>query len=268
MVHTNPRLPAGRQQLAQLVASVGDVITVTDAVNALGLNRTAAAKTLARWTQQGWLRRIRRGLYVPVALDSLGSEHVLDDLWVLVPSLYAPAYVGGRTAAAYWDLTEQIFNDIVVITTQPVRQRTERRHGVAFTLKHVHERKMFGVKTVWRGRTKVMVSDLQRTVVDMLDDPSLGGGIQHVADCLREYFKRKDRDDRILLDHAERLGNGAVFKRLGLLAEQRDEDSLARACKERLTKGTVKLDPALECPRLVTRWRTWIPTHWETEADT
>ena len=265
--HTKPSIPAGRQQLAQLVASVGDIITVADAVRALRLNPTTAAKTLARWTQQGWLRRIRRGLYVPVALDSLGSEHVLDDLWVLVPSLYAPAYVGGRTAAEYWDLTEQIFNDIVVMTTQAVRQRSERRHGVTFTLKHIHERKMFGVKTVWRGRTKVMVSDLQRTVVDMLDDPAIGGGIQHVADCLGEYFKRKDRDDRVLLEHGERLGNGAVFKRLGLLAEQCGEEPLAQACKERLTKGTIKLDPALDCPRLVTRWRTWIPSHWKIGAD-
>jgi hypothetical protein len=34
---------AGRQQLAQLVASVGDVITVAVAVRALRLNRTTAA---------------------------------------------------------------------------------------------------------------------------------------------------------------------------------------------------------------------------------
>lgn len=267
MERTESAIPEGRQQLAQLVASAGDVIKVDDAVRALGLSRTKAAKTLARWTGQGWLRRIRRGVYVPVALDSLSSEHVLDDLWVLVPSLYAPAYVGGRTAAEYWDLTEQLFNDIVVMTAQAVRQKTEKRHGVTFTVKHVHERKIFGVKAVWRGRTKVMVSDLQRTVVDLLDDPAIGGGIQHVADCLGEYFKRKDRNDQLLLNYSERLGNGAVFKRLGLLAEQRGEDKLAQACQEHLTKGTIKLDPALDCTRLVTRWRTWIPAHWKTGAD-
>lgn len=256
-------IPKGRQQLTHLVAGSGDVIKVDDAVRVLALDRSAAAKTLARWTNQGWLRRVRRGVYVPVALDSLSSQHVLDDPWVLVPGLFAPAYVGGRTAAEYWDLTEQLFNDIVVITAQSIRAKTQRRHGATFTLKRVQERKIFGGKTLWRGRTKVMVSDLQRTVVDMLDDPAIGGGIHQVADCLDEYFKRKDRNDRLLIEYGKRLGNGAVFKRLGLLAERRGEQVLAQACHARLTKGTVKLDPTLDCPKLVTRWRIWIPSRWK-----
>jgi len=53
----------------------------------------------------------------------------------------------------------------------------------------------------------------------MLDDPALGGGIQHVSDCLAAYLKRADRDDARLIGYADRLGNGAVFKRLGFLAE-------------------------------------------------
>lgn len=260
-------IPEGRQQLAQLIASAGDVIQVSDAARVLRLDRTAAAKTLARWTAQGWLRRVRRGIYVPAALDTLSSTHVLNDPWVLVPSLFSPAYVGGRTAAEYWDLTEQLFNDIVVVTAQAVREKTQKRHGATFTLKHAQERKLFGLKAVWRGRTKVMVSDLQRTIVDMLDDSAIGGGIQHVADCLVEYFKRKDRSDKLLLDYTEQLGNGAVFKRLGFLAEQHGgEETLARACHARLTKGAIKLDPTLDCAKLVTRWRIWIPARWKAQA--
>lgn len=267
MKHTIPAIPEGRQQLARLVAGAGDVIEVDNAARVLKLDRTAAAKTLARWTAQGWLRRVRRGVYVPVTLDSLGSEHVLDDPWVLVPRLFAPAYVGGRSAAEYWDLTEQLFNDIVVMTAQSVRQKSQKRHGATFTVKHVQERKIFGTKTVWRGRTKVLVSDLQKTIVDMLDDPAIGGGIQHVADCLAAYFKRKDRNDPLLLDYIECLGNGAAFKRLGFLAERHGGESrLAEACQTRLTKGAAKLDPALDCPNLVTRWRLWVPARWKEGA--
>lgn len=262
MEHTIAIIPEGRRKLAQLVAGTGDVIQVKDAVRVLELDRITAAKTLARWASQGWLRRIRRGLYVPATLDSLNSEHVLADPWVLVPSLFARAYIGGRTAAHYWDLTEQLFNDVVVLTTEHLRQKSQRRHGVTFTIKHVHERKIFGCKTVWRGRTKVMVSDMQRTVVDMLDDPGIGGGIQQVADCFTEYLKHKGRNDRLLIDYSERLGNGAVFKRLGFLAERHSEEQLMQACRDRLTKGTIKLDPTEDCTKLVTRWRIWIPSYW------
>jgi predicted transcriptional regulator of viral defense system len=200
---------------------------------------------------------------VQAPLESLESEHVLSDPWVLVPALYAPAYIGGWTAAEHWDLTEQLFRDIVVMTAQPVREKHQVRHGARFTLHHIQERKIFGTKPVWRGKTKVQVSDVHRTVVDMLDNPAVGGGIRHVADCVNVYFKRPDRDDDTLLEYARRLGNGAIFKRLGFLAEQHpDAAHLAEHSMPKLTQGNAKLDPALKCGRLISKWRLWVPATW------
>jgi hypothetical protein len=175
----------------------------------------------------------------------MGSDRVLDDPWVLVPALFAPAYIGGRTAAEHWDLTEQIFKDILVMTAQAVRQKRQERHGALFSLKHVDERKLFGTKSVWRHQTRVPVSDVHRTIIDMLDDPAVGGGIQHVADCLAAFLRRGDRDDEKLIEYAVRLGNGTVFKRLGFLAERLPDGAvLARLCEHHLSGGHAKLDPA------------------------
>ncbi len=243
--------------------AANDVIRINDVVATISVGRTEAAKLLSRWASQGWLRRVGRGAYVPVPLDSLESEHVLADPWVLVPALYAPAYIGGRTAAEHWDLSEQLFRDIVVMTARPVRKREEQRHGALFTLHHVSEKSIFGTKPVWRGATKILVSDVHRTIIDMLNDPSLGGGAQYVSDCTAEYFKRSDRNDELLIEYAERLGNGAIFKRLGFLAEKHSSAlELVQSCRGKLTKGNAKLDPALECTRLVSRWRLWVPPSW------
>ena len=54
-----------RARLAAVLRKSGDFVTVTDARQALGVDRVAAAKILARWHQQGWIPRVRRGLYVP-----------------------------------------------------------------------------------------------------------------------------------------------------------------------------------------------------------
>ena len=189
-----------------------------------------------------------------VPLDSLQSEVVLDDPWLLIPALFAPAYVGGRTAAEHWDLTEQIFRDVVVLTARSVRRKSHVSQGMTFTLKHIDESQLFGTKTVWRGRTRVEVSDVHRTIIDMLDDPALGAGIQHVDDCLATYLASPNRDIERLLDCASQLGNGAVYKRLGYLSERLAADSsLLDTCRERLTAGDAKLDPSLDCERLVTR---------------
>jgi predicted transcriptional regulator of viral defense system len=257
-------LPRGRMQLVKVINTAGDVIHIADVATALRITRVEAAKRLARWTEQGWLRRVSSGTYVPASLETLGETRVLDDPWVLVPALYSPGYVAGRTAAEHWDLTEQIFKDVVVITARHFREKNQERHGVSFSLKHLGEDKIFGTTPVWRHRSKVLVSDVHRTIVDIVSDPSIGGGIQHVSDCIGVYLTRRDRDDNRLIQYADQLGNGAVFKRLGFLAERNPKGShLAELCLPRLSAGNAKLDPALDGPRYVSRWRLRIPETWD-----
>jgi len=91
-----------------------------------------------------------------------------------------------------------------------------------------------------------------------------GSGIRHVADCLRAYFARRDCDTGTLLRYADGLGNGAVYKRLGFLAETLGAASeLVEACSGHLTEGIVKLDPTAASPRLTKRWRLWLPEKWK-----
>ena len=255
--------PIGRQRLSAVLRDANDVIGTDDVVRTLLVTRIEASKLLSRWTSQGWLQRVGRGAYVPVPLELLGNRYVLDDHWVMVPVLYGTSYIGGWTAAEYWELTEQLFNDTVVMTSVPVRKKHQSRHGVRFLLSHIHKRKVFGTKAVWRGNTRVFVSDIHRTVIDILDNPKLGGGIQHVSDCLGVYLKNPGRNDETLIEYAEKLGNGAVAKRLGYLVDRHSDSSkLLKWCRERMTEGNAKLDSALECTRLITRWRLWVPPNW------
>ncbi|TAL03780.1 MAG: hypothetical protein EPO08_03275 [Rhodospirillaceae bacterium] len=229
----------------------------------LAMDRHNAAKTLARWYAQRWLQRVGPGLYTAIPLDARATGQVLEDPWILVPSLFGAAYVGGWTAAEHWDLTEQLFRDIIVFTTKSIRTRQRDVHGIAFLLRHIQPDALFGTRNIWRGRIRVQVSDVHRTIIDMLAEPAVGGGIRHIADCFAAYFQRKDASPETLIQYAEKLGNGAVFKRMGFLAETiPNHQSLIEACRARLTQGNAKLDPGLECPRLVKTWRLWIPETW------
>ena len=275
-------LNTSRKRLSLLVQSAGDFMRIEDAEKVLKLSRIQSAKLLSQWASQGWLRRVGVGTYVPVPLNLLDSRQVIEDPWTLVPTLFSPAYVGGRTAAEYWDLTEQIFRDIVVFIARPIRSRSVKSQSVTFTLKNIKKKKIFGTQTVWRGQTQVAVSDIYKTLIDMLDDTSIGGGIQHISDCFDNFMKQK-QDKKLknssrkfdnykqwkkhsfkkLISYAKQLGNGAVFKRLGFLAERHPEGyDLAVVCKKNLTQGNAKLDSSLKCNHLVTRWCLWVPKSW------
>jgi len=137
--------------------------------------------------------------------------------------------------------------------------------GTQFSLHSTAAENLFGLKSVWRGRIRVQVSDPARTLVDMLSDPSLGGGIRSVADMLTVFFREQPTLAPKLIEYATRLGNAAVFKRLGFLlaASHPDERELIAACQRKLSAGYAKLDPRLTCDKLVTAWRLWVPASWK-----
>ena len=246
-----------------VLETAGDVVTIEDAAQTLNLSRTEASKLLSRWTKQRWLRRVGAGIYVPAQIEMLDLEQVVQDPWVLVPALFNPAYIGGYTAAEHWDLTEQTFRDIAVFTSRRFRAKSLRRQGAVFTFFPVPSTQIFGTRFVWRGQTRIAVSDINRTIIDMLNNPAAGGGIQHVADCFEQYIRHRDSNPDKLIAYADRIGNGAIFKRLGFLAEiSRGANELVAACRTRLTKGNALLDPRLDCPRLITRWRLRVSNLW------
>jgi predicted transcriptional regulator of viral defense system len=268
VMHREPDpLPASRARLAGVLRAAKDVVSVDLVAKTLGFERGPAAKLLSRWSAQGWLRRVGPGFYVPVPLDLAGSEQVIADPWVLVPTLFGECYIGGWTAAHHWELTEQLFNETVVFTTRRVVDRRVIAQGAVFVLHGIPAKRLFGLKILWRGSAKVAISDPARTLIDMISAPETGGGIDHVAECLRTYLRDKTGDRDLLVRYAERLGNGAVFKRLGFLADtQLNDKGLADACRGRLTKGYTRLDPALSSSNLITAWRLWVPARWKGDA--
>jgi predicted transcriptional regulator of viral defense system len=253
-------LPAHRARLATVLRAAKEVVSVDTVSQALNIERRAAAKLLSRWKQQGWLRRVGPGLYVPVPLDLADSEQVIADSWVLTPTLFNPCYIGGWTAAHHWELTEQLFNETFVFTTRRLKKRRVTAQGTVFVVHRIKPNRLFGLTTLWRGSVKVSISDPPRTLIDMIAAPEVGGGIDHVADSLAAYFHSKKADPDLLIRYAERFDNGVVFKRLGYLAETRlHDDRLAAACRSRLTQGYARLDPALPPKKLATSWRLWLP---------
>jgi predicted transcriptional regulator of viral defense system len=256
-----------RARLSAVLQTAKDLVSIEDAMKALEVDRRAATKVLARWQHQGWLKRVGPGIYVPVPLDALTTEQVLRDPWVLVPALFAPGYIGGWTAAEHWDLTEQLFRSIFVFTARAFRSKEQTVQGVSFTLRGIPEDALFGIKTLWRGQARVPIADKHRTIVDLLADPATGGGIRHVKLCLHNYLRDPEANTDTLIRYAEKLGKGAVFKRLGFLASQiSGNEALAESCRQRLTQGNAKLDPAVPSRRLVKAWRLWIPKNWKVEG--
>ena len=254
--------PAGisqgnRRIVEELHRTFDEPFTADEAADRLGLH-PARARRLARYlADRGWLDRVRRGLYVPVPLDAHRSGLAHKDPWVVGSVLFEPGHIAGWSAAEHWDLTEQIFRSVLMATARRPRDRRPTIGGTSFVLHTVPADKHFGLLPVWRGGSRIRVADPTKTVIDLLSDPSWGGGIRSVAEIVDEYLHGGHRDDERLVEYGDLKGNRAAFKRLGYLLERAEPhaEPLIDACRARRSSGINNLDPSVDAGgRVLTAW--------------
>jgi predicted transcriptional regulator of viral defense system len=241
-------------------ASKAGLISVAEAAKALDLAPAAASIQLARLTRRGWLSRARRGLYVVLPLEATpGRSATTADPWLLAHQLFAPCYIGGWSAAEHWGLTEQLFRLTLVVTAANVRATNVGNLGHEFRLFRVPRSRLTdGIVMEWRGKERVAVSGMERTLVDCLRNPELCGGARHLAQLMQAYGESPKHNFAKLEAVAKHVGLGATWKRLGYFAEQLwpRETALLTEARKHITAGNSKLDPAVKgTGKLVTKWR-------------
>jgi len=255
-----------RDYLAQVLQGTSGIIASADVQEILNISSSQAGKYLHRWTKAGWVQRLKRGLYAPIPLDSSTSEIAIDDPWILAHSVFHPCYIGGWSAAEYWDFTEQVFSSVFVVTSKPFNHQKTKLAGIEFQVKQIKDTFFFGTKTIWKGKNKILVSDPSRTIVDMLNAPNMGGGIRPVIDVFKQYMSSEHRNLKDILEYAEKMENRTIFKRLGFILETYypSEKAAIKSCLQKISKGYSMLDSSLTNDAIVTKWKLKVPSSWKT----
>lgn len=235
-----------RQMLDTINRQFSGPFEVPNVEKLFNMKGSKAARLLAHLASKGWLTRVRRGLYITVPLGAENPKNRSEDPWIIANKIFAPCYIGGWSACEHWGLTEQIFDSVLIFTGSRIDHSRIKIQNANFVLKPLTKKKYYGTKTVWRGRTKVQVSDPTRTIVDMLNDPSAGGGMRQAVDVIKEYFSSEFRNDGLLAEYLNKIRNRAVYKRLGYILEslKLDAPDLIKKCAENLSKGFSLLDPS------------------------
>ena len=225
----------------------------------LPVTRAHANQILARLARKGWLLRINRGAYTVVPLGALTPAASIKDAHALAMALFAPCYIAGWSAAEHWELTEQIFNAVAVVTARPQRHHTRKVAGISFVCRVVEASAIFGTERVWSGTTQIEIADPHRLVIDILNAPELGGGARHTLDIVRNYWRSKHASPERLIEYAKRFGKGVVFQTTRLhRGETRQRiGRLDRTVPGRDDEGCERPRPEMvpSAERSVSKWR-------------
>ena len=249
--------PRAAQLFTELNELRRSTFTLTDVGLITGLSAASARNLVYKTQQRGLVTRLKPGLYniVPFELGR-ATEHI-DSPYLIARELAgtAPYFLSHGTALELHRMVTQPTFTVYVSSTRRVRPQTVG--GYDFRFIHITTEQEFGVMKHWVDKERfVMISDMERTIIDGLRHPSFASGITEVAKGL--WMKRAVLKIERLVDYAQRLGVGAVARRLGYLLEHYGlaDASMLEPLRSMLTATYQRLDPLLSAEGIfVSRWR-------------
>ncbi len=262
-MHVNYKDPAKTlgPRSARLVTELHErrrtLFTLTDVQAITGLDSRAARSFVGKLVARGVATRLKPGLFILVPFELGRERHYLGNPYVVARELVGARdyYLSHASAMELHRMVTQPQLVVYASTPRPIRPRTIL--GTEFRFVRCKPGHLFGRTEQWVDKTeKVLVSDLERTIIDGLAHPEYCGGVTEVAKGL--WMRHTDIDPTRLVDYALRLGVGAVIRRLGYLLES--YGAVAPADLDRLraplTPTYQLLDPTLPHEgRHLARWR-------------
>lgn len=233
-----------------------------EAVEILGGGRPRATKVLSRLVHNGVVTRLKGGTFRLVPFELGFEREYLGNPYSIARELVSS---GRKTKDQYYLAYGSAF-DLHQITTQPqlvvyvsslkmLRPRVIQ--GTEFRFVHCKKKDLFGITEMWLDKNeKISVSNLERTLLDGLKQPTYCGGFSEVAKGFS--IKREAIDPQKLIDYAMILNVGAVNRRLGYLMELYEIGSPIhwKFLQTTLTATYQLLDPELPAEgRHIAKWR-------------
>lgn len=214
---------------------------------------SAANSLLANYHKKGYVNLVKRNLYVAVSMEtgqSVASRYFIGS------HIKDCSYLSHHTAFEYHGLANQVFYEVYVSGEKRFAQF--KYDDVSYY--HVAPRIHTGVDEKPDG---VRVTDMERTVLDSINDFERIAGLEELLHCLElvPYL-----DEKKLLAYLELYGKQVLYQKTGYLLshlkkELRLSDDFFEACACRIEKSVRYLYHGIEHePNLFDRrWRLFVP---------
>jgi predicted transcriptional regulator of viral defense system len=257
----NYRLKTLGPQAARFVMSLHErgrrVFKLADVAETTRLKESSARSFARKLVDRGVAARLGGGLSILVPFELGREREYLGNPYVVARELMRGKayYVSHASAMDIHGMLTQ--PQLVVTVTSPLAKRSRTVLGTEFRFARCKPSHFFGTTEYWVDKSeKVVVSDLERTILDGLKQPEYSGGFTEVAKGF--WMRRSDMNIRKLVAYALRLDVGAVIRRLGYLLEAYKIDARdpIERLRSRLTASYQLLDPLLPPEgKFLARWR-------------
>ncbi|NBJ17006.1 MAG: transcriptional regulator [Dehalobacter sp. 4CP] len=202
--------------------------TWEDVCKMLG-NPNTASNLIQNYLKKGYIKSVKRNLYVAVNLvDNMPVVSHFAIAGHITPS----AYVSHHSAFSYYGYTNQVFYDVYVSSASRFNSFEFDGRTYRYVMSRIDE----GVEKKADG---VTVTDLERTIIDGINDFEKIGGLEEL---LRSLSVIPYADESKLLRYLEKYRKQVLYQKAGYILEhfKKDmklSDGFFEQCSSRLSES-------------------------------
>lgn len=245
--------PQGANLIIALYDKDRPIFTLKEASEITDLKGQSLQNFISILINKGILCRLIPGLFSIVPFELGYTKTFMGNPYVIVREIVRhkfktnnPEYYISHASA--FELHQMVTQPQLVVfatTTKQIKQKINIM-GTEFCFVTCQQKDFFGFEKHWVDKSEtVILSNLERTIIDGLKMPEYCGGISEVAKGF--WIKRNELNWKQLADYAQRINKGIIYRRLGFLIElyKLDCPDFINLLQSKITQTYQLLDPGL-----------------------
>ena len=247
--------------LEELLKKGKTVFTLKEALGITKADYYATGNLLSKLLKKNIIARLKSGTYLVL---QAGAENTQLKNWPIIARELAggkPYFISHYSAMRLHGMTSHPLFDIYF--TMPTRHPDKKISDLNYHFVYSQKEHFWGGEPHWvTKQEQVMISNLERTMLDSLERPELCGGVAEVMRGI--WTKKKEIRKARLLKYSHNYRTKAAVKRLGFILELLQVDEKLLHPMQKLVKNAkdyVCFDPAgPKKGKYVNRWHLCINT--------
>jgi predicted transcriptional regulator of viral defense system len=142
----------------------GAVVTFDQLSNLINENREYLRKRISRLSEQGWLKRIKKGIFVISDLSSRGKLSISNN--AIVNILVEDAYISFETALQHHGKYDQLLTNINSISLK--RYKATTIDGITYTFIRTQQKYFYGWDAYDIDGQSVKIARIEKALIDLI----------------------------------------------------------------------------------------------------
>ncbi len=208
---------------AELVARMAyekkDIVTSGDLDTYLPRDYPYRRKLVYSLKKKKLLIPVKNGVYIFVLLEAVSTGRRISEF--LIASVFFPrggCYIGYSIMYNYYNFTNQQFQTVYVLNTRISRERTIA--GLSFKFVKIPPERLYGLEEIDVNGKKAVISDRERTLVDLMYFNEPVGGTNAAMDILMKTVQTGQCDVRKLIAYSVKFPIIKTRKLIGFALEK------------------------------------------------